>query len=59
MRRWMAAPLLFTSIVALSASLGTPQVKAQAKASPPEEETFSTADGIQLHGLFHKSAKTP
>jgi pimeloyl-ACP methyl ester carboxylesterase len=59
MRRWLAAPLLFALVVVLSTSLETPQVQAQAKAAPPEEETFTTADGIQLHGLFHKSAKSP
>jgi pimeloyl-ACP methyl ester carboxylesterase len=34
-------------------------VHAQGKPAPPEEETFITADGIQLHGLFHKSTKSP
>jgi pimeloyl-ACP methyl ester carboxylesterase len=59
MRRWMAAPLLFGSVFALSASLDTCQVQAQAKAEAPVEETFLTADGIQLHGLFHRSTKSP
>jgi len=59
MRRWMAASLLFALIVAFCSSIDAPKVQAQAKAVPPEEETFMTADGIQLHGLFHKSAKNP
>jgi hypothetical protein len=59
MRRWLAAPLLFALVVALSTSIDASKVQAQAKAVPPEEETFTTADGIQLHGLFHKSTKSP
>jgi pimeloyl-ACP methyl ester carboxylesterase len=59
MRRWVAAPLLFAVAVALLMSSDAPKALAQAKAAPPEEETFLTADGIQLHGLFHKSTKTP
>jgi hypothetical protein len=58
MRRWLAAPLLF-ALIAFCSYVDAPQVQAQAKASPPEEETFITADGIQLHGLFHRSAKSP
>jgi hypothetical protein len=54
----MAAPLLLALVVGLSASFDTPEVQAQAKAVPPEEETFTTADGMQLHGLFHKSTKS-
>lgn len=59
MRRWLAAPLLFAVICLLAISVDTSHVQAQAKAPPPEEETFLTPDGIQLHGIFHKSAKSP
>lgn len=59
MRRWMAAPLLLAAIAAFSILPDAPKVHAQAKAPAPDEETFVTADGIQLHGLFHKSTKAP
>lgn len=61
MRRWLLPPLFVTAIAAFSFSLATPTLQAQdkEKAAPPEEETFLTADGMQLHGLFHKSAKSP
>jgi pimeloyl-ACP methyl ester carboxylesterase len=60
MRCWMAAPLVF----AIAGVLGVPgavvpRASAQAKADPPVEETFLTADGLQLRGLFHKSTKDP
>jgi hypothetical protein len=55
----MAAPLLFAAAVALGISSHAPQAQAQPKFPPPEEETFLTADGVQLRGLFHKSQKTP
>ena len=55
MRRWMAAPLILAVAAALTLSPPTP-VYAQ---NAPAEETFLTADGIQLHGLFHKSDKSP
>lgn len=59
MRCWMAGPLLFAAAAALFTSLDSRPVQAQTKPLPPDEETFLTADGIQLHGLFHKSAKSP
>lgn len=59
MRRWMAAPLVFVLAAILTTSTDSPQAFAQPKFTPPEEETFLTADGIQLRGLFHKSAKAP
>ncbi len=54
MRRWMAAPLLFAATIGLS-GLNSPPVAAQPDA--PVEESFLTADGVQLHGLFHATAK--
>jgi hypothetical protein len=53
MRRWLAAPLLFASLVGV-ASQG--DVTAQDE-NKPVEETFPTADGVRLKGLFHKSPK--
>ncbi|MCE9565657.1 MAG: hypothetical protein K8U57_26845 [Planctomycetes bacterium] len=57
MRRWLAAPLLFGAVGALLLCADTP--KAQAQGADPVEETFLTADGIQLRGLFTKSVKSP
>jgi len=60
MRRWMAAPLLFAAAAAvLILSSDPPRAAAQGKVEPPVEETFQTADGVQLRGLFHRSAKDP
>ncbi len=56
MRRYFAATRLFGAIVVL---LLIAESQAQAQAIDPAEETFQTADGIQLHGLFHASAKNP
>ncbi|MBA4190169.1 MAG: hypothetical protein C0467_19465 [Planctomycetaceae bacterium] len=53
MRRWMAVPFLFGALALLSANAP----KAQAQGADPIEETFLTADGIQLRGLFTKSMK--
>jgi hypothetical protein len=53
MRRWLAAPLLFAALVAL-ASQGDLAAQDDNK---PVEETFPTADGVRLKGLFHKSPK--
>jgi len=53
----MAAPLLFGAVGALLLCGDTPQVQAQG--ADPVEETFLTADGIQLRGLFTKSLKNP
>lgn len=52
MRRWMAAPVVFAAAAAL-ALVGDPRpARAQNK---PVEENFTTADGVRLKGLFHKS----
>lgn len=50
MRRWMAAPLVFALALALAS-----QEAPRARAQPPGavEETFKTADGMELHGVFH------
>lgn len=54
MRRWMAAPFLLAAAVGLS--LDPPPVDAQDKKPvTPTEESFNTADGVRLKGLFHKS----
>ena len=58
MRRWMAAPLIAAAAFGLTLSENYPTADAQdLKVDPPSEETFLTADGLQLRGLFHKSAK--
>jgi hypothetical protein len=58
MRRWMAAPLIAAAALGLTVPGSDPIAVAQdAKVDPPVEETFMTADGLQLRGLFHKSAK--
>jgi hypothetical protein len=56
----MAAPLVFAAAV-LCIWTAPPRAVAltQDKAEPPVEETFVTADGVQLRGLFHKSLKDP
>jgi pimeloyl-ACP methyl ester carboxylesterase len=61
MRRWMAAPLVFAAAAALSISSAPPLATAQQPGKPeaPIEETFVTADGVQLRGLFHKSLRDP
>jgi hypothetical protein len=58
MRRWIA-PLLFTIAAVVIVSGDAPRASAQPKAAPPVEETFLTADGVQLRGLFHASAQNP
>ena len=50
MRRLLAAPLLLAALAALA--LDPPPADAQVK---PTEEAFTTADGVRLKGLFHKS----
>jgi pimeloyl-ACP methyl ester carboxylesterase len=52
----MAAPLAFAVAVGLT-SLETQQVTAQD--GKPIAETFKTADGVELHGLFHATDKNP
>src|SRR5262245_30941765 len=56
MRRWMAAPLLFAAAIGLTVSRNEPVV---AQPPAPEEESFLTADGVQLKGLFHATSKKP
>jgi pimeloyl-ACP methyl ester carboxylesterase len=60
MRRWLVAPLVFAAAVALTAGSTTPVAFAQDKKAKavypePEQETVTTADGVKLRGLFHKS----
>jgi len=50
----MAVPLLFAAIT-LALTIDSPT----ARAADPAEETFMTADGVQLRGLFEKSEKNP
>lgn len=62
MRRSLAVLFLFSvaAIAIVSLSGGAPRATAQEpKVEPAVEETFLTADGVQLRGLFHKSAKDP
>jgi pimeloyl-ACP methyl ester carboxylesterase len=57
MRRWMAASLVFAVAVGL-----TSVEERRASAQPPGgavAETFKTADGVELHGLFHATDKDP
>lgn len=56
MRRWMVAPLVLAAAVGLTA-LEPRAAKAQPPA--PVAETFRTADGVELHGLFHATPKSP
>jgi pimeloyl-ACP methyl ester carboxylesterase len=59
MRFWMVPLLLLAAAVAAILNAATPAALAQdAKLKPGEavEETFLTADGIQLHGKFTKAA---
>jgi hypothetical protein len=52
----MAAPLVFAVALGL-----TTQEARRAAAQPagPVAETFKTADGVELHGLFHATQKNP
>lgn len=56
MRRWMVAPLVLAAAVGLTTFEPRP-----AKAQPPGPvaETFRTADGVELHGLFHATTVSP
>jgi pimeloyl-ACP methyl ester carboxylesterase len=56
MRRWMAAPLIFVTAVGLT-SVETRLATAQPPG--PVQETFRTADGVELNGVFHATAKNP
>ncbi len=51
MRRLLVAPLLLAALAALA--LDPPPADAQGV--KPTEEAFTTADGVRLKGLFHKS----
>lgn len=53
MRRLLAAPLVFAAVAGL-ALVGDPG-PAAAQPPAPIDETFPTADGVRLKGLFHKS----
>ena len=60
MRPWMAAPIVFAVSVLVALTSDIPTVRAQDKKPapvPPVEENFTTADGVRLRGLFHKSPK--
>lgn len=54
MRRWLAAPVVLFAAIGL-ASVSAPRAAAQP--APPEEESFLTADGVQLKGVFHATDK--
>lgn len=56
MRRWMVAPLVFAASVGLT-TLEPRPVAAQPPG--PVAETFPTADGMELHGLFHATGTNP
>ena len=58
MRRLLAAPAVFFAAAIAFTSLHAP-VAAQDKPAPPVEESFLTADGVQLKGLFHATPKSP
>lgn len=51
MRRWMAAPLVLAVAIGLT-SVETRRAAAQPKDGPVAEK-FKTADGVELHSLFH------
>lgn len=57
MRRWMVAPLVFAASAGLTSL--EPRVATAQPAGAPTAETFLTADGMELHGLFHATAKNP
>ncbi|MBX9626973.1 MAG: hypothetical protein K2X82_24440 [Gemmataceae bacterium] len=54
MRRWMAAPLVFAAAAAVAVLCADAP---PARAADPVEETFPTADGVRLKGLFHRADK--
>lgn len=54
MRRWMVAPLVLVAAVGLTTF--EPRTAA-AQDGKPVAETFRTADGVELHGLFHATNK--
>ncbi|MFM8271056.1 MAG: hypothetical protein ACKODX_01860 [Gemmata sp.] len=56
MRRWLAAFLMFAAAAGLTA-LSAPRAAADLPA--PKEVSFTTADGVQLKGVFHATDKSP
>jgi hypothetical protein len=56
MRGWMAAPILLAAAVAVAVSGQNAPARAQDD-NKPVEENFTTADGVRLKGLFHRTAK--
>jgi pimeloyl-ACP methyl ester carboxylesterase len=56
MRRWLAAPLLFVAVASLL-PCDAPRARAQ-PAAGQGFETFKTADGVELQGLFHPANTT-
>lgn len=57
MRRWMAAPLVFVASFGLVPT-DTHRALAQPKKDAPVAETIKTADGMELHSLFHAADPT-
>ncbi|HXD87388.1 MAG TPA: hypothetical protein VN641_12905 [Urbifossiella sp.] len=55
MRNWLVAPLLFTAALLASFADNSPAFAQKADGAKPEEETFTTADGVRLKGLFHRA----
>lgn len=57
MRSWLAVPLIFAAVVFLAAFGDNAPALAQKtkQVVKPDEETFTTADGVRLKGLFYKS----
>jgi pimeloyl-ACP methyl ester carboxylesterase len=49
----MVAPLVF------AAAVGLTTLEPRLARAEPVAETFRTADGVELHGLFHATTKTP
>ncbi len=56
MRRWLVFPSLLAAFALLALGDST-QAIAQDDANKPVEENFTTADGVRLKGLYHKSVK--
>ncbi len=56
MRRWLVAPAVFLAAVVFL-SVHAPSVAAQPPT--PKEESFPTADSVQLKGIFHATDKNP
>jgi hypothetical protein len=56
--RYLSRKLLrvFAAVIILSSGVGS---KSRAQGADPVEETFLTADGVQLNGLFTMSTKNP